>query len=978
MPGAITVEELQILITTKYVDAIRDMLKMVKEFKQIANTKLAPVQKEMQKAMTPSAQSTQKTVEAAQKATSAIKQTVKTAADETKKLANEAARAAEAALSKVKTPKVAEFSKGQLRGDSASQKDIDIFKKRLDANREQYKQLQAEYELRRKIALENKETNKPMKFIPLDELRKSESLFRKVARSFSSLKKSIGSGLPNVLKKIGSGFKSLGSAIGKKLTDGLKKVGQGFKNIAKNGIKIPGFLRKIVDSFAFIIRFRVIFGILNQINEAFKVGTDNLYQYSKIAGGTFAASMDKLATSLQYFQNSIGAAVSPIIESFAPAIDMMVDKIVELINYLNQLFSKLAGKSTWTKAVKVQKEYAEAAGEAAEKTNLMLASFDEVNIITQSQDKSDSGTPDYGSMFEEVELDADKIDTTLIDDIKEKIKDNDWEGVGTTLADELNKVIDNMDLTDLGKKIGNWINNALDALYSFLDGVNWDGLGQKLAAGLNSIIETVDWTTLGNTIAAGFNAVFGFLNGFFKEFDWSNLGISLGNGINGFIDELHWGEIGETLSNGFNGVITTLHDAIETVKWGELGAQFARLCEATFIRVDWEKVGNTLSDGVRAAFKTVNTFLDTFSWKELGIAIGKFFNDIDYAGIIGDATHALSSLTKGLLDFISGAIQGINWVYLGQQLWESLVALFTSIDYDGLAASLWNLIGSALGAAVSLIVGFAKGIWDSIVKAFNSTFEYFRKNIEDCGGNVVAGIFKGILDYLISLPKWIYDNMLVPFVQGFRDAFGIHSPSTVMAEQGGYIVEGLYKGIVDKINSVKKIWEDFKTTVIRIFESMWNGIKRPINSILGGVEKMANGVVRGINGMIRALNNLSFDVPDWVPLIGGETFGFNIREISEVYIPRLANGGVISSPTLGMIGEYAGANRNPEIVTPQNIMYETVVEANAPLISALYDMVREIIAEIRDKDTTIEIDGDVIGSVASRHIDRYNRRVGLA
>ena len=86
---------------------------------------------------------------------------------------------------------------------------------------------------------------------------------------------------------------------------------------------------------------------------------------------------------------------------------------------------------------------------------------------------------------------------------------------------------------------------------------------------------------------------------------------------------------------------------------------------------------------------------------------------------------------------------------------------------------------------------------------------------------------------------------------------------------------------------------------------------------------MANGVVNGVNTVIKALNRLKFDIPDWVPGMGGKTFGFNIGMIPRVSIPRLAKGGVLTEATTVLAGEYSGAKSNPEIVTPQNIMRDT-------------------------------------------------------
>ena len=59
-----------------------------------------------------------------------------------------------------------------------------------------------------------------------------------------------------------------------------------------------------------------------------------------------------------------------------------------------------------------------------------------------------------------------------------------------------------------------------------------------------------------------------------------------------------------------------------------------------------------------------------------------------------------------------------------------------------------------------------------------------------------------------------------------------------------------------------------------------------------------NVIISGVNALIKGLNKISFDIPDWVPAIGGNKFGFNIP-----LIPKLAQGGVIDKPTLAMVGE---------------------------------------------------------------------------
>lgn len=89
------------------------------------------------------------------------------------------------------------------------------------------------------------------------------------------------------------------------------------------------------------------------------------------------------------------------------------------------------------------------------------------------------------------------------------------------------------------------------------------------------------------------------------------------------------------------------------------------------------------------------------------------------------------------------------------------------------------------------------------------------------------------------------------------------------------------------------VFEAIRDNTIGVFERMWDGIKQIIN-----------WVIDGINTMVRALNALSFDVPDWVPGLGGKKFGFNLSEI-----PHLADGGNITQPGLALVGE-----KGPELL----------------------------------------------------------------
>ena len=102
------------------------------------------------------------------------------------------------------------------------------------------------------------------------------------------------------------------------------------------------------------------------------------------------------------------------------------------------------------------------------------------------------------------------------------------------------------------------------------------------------------------------------------------------------------------------------------------------------------------------------------------------------------------------------------------------------------------------------------------------------------------------------------------------------------------VAKQVFGWIVDTITSTV-------STVGRVFGTVVDAITGPFKAAFNGVAKLWNSTI----------GKFSFKVPDWVPGIGGK--GFEMPDI-----PMLANGGIVTSPTLAMIGE----GRGPEAVIP--------------------------------------------------------------
>ena len=150
-----------------------------------------------------------------------------------------------------------------------------------------------------------------------------------------------------------------------------------------------------------------------------------------------------------------------------------------------------------------------------------------------------------------------------------------------------------------------------------------------------------------------------------------------------------------------------------------------------------------------------------------------------------------------------------------------------------------------------------------------------------------------------------------------------------------------------------------------VFNGVVNVVKGAINLIIGFINGMMSAIATGINTVIGALNSLNFNVPDWVPLIGGQSWGFNISPVSAPQIPLLAQGAVIppNSQFLAVLGDQR-AGRNIE--TPEGLMRQIVRE--------------ELEGMQGGQEVTINFAGSLGALVRELkpHIDRENTRIGYS
>lgn len=613
---------------------------------------------------------------------------------------------------------------------------------------------------------------------------------------------------------------ALAQLAGKGLIKGLKRLSAGIfgihKSANKSNVSLGGSLKTILK---YGLGIRSLYALVNKLRTALVNGFKNLAQYSNDTNATLSGLM----SSLEQCKNALATAFDPILQAVAPALNYLINLVTAAATAIAQLISALTGKETFVKAVKVQKDYAKslkgtggAAKKAGEEAEGSLASFDKLNVMADDATSGGGGggggggglspedmfetvgiSSEFGNLAEMIKkswanADFTDIGALLGGKIRDGLNSIPWdkiqataEKVGKSLATLLNGVVSTEGLPEaIGRTIGEAINTGIIGINAFLDNTAWDKVGEFLGKGANTLVDTIQWEALGHMFAAKFNAIFSVLGSFAETFDWSNFGASIGTALTTAIQDFDWSGAGESLGIFLTGLIDALKALIDTTDWTGLGSGITSAIASFLVNVDWSSVGGLLS-----------------------------------------------SFLIGLCDFLTGLIAGIDWSAVPQGIIDAVSDFFKGFDYEGTFKSVGELIGTAISAGVDLLAALK----DILSNGWDSVVEYFSGYIEDSGGDIVLGLYNGIKDAIKNIGTWIKTNIIDPFVKGFKEGFGIHSPSTVMKEMGTYLMQGLLEGITSLVsdlinkfiemkNNIVGKWEEIKSDTIQKWEEVKSNV----------------------------------------------------------------------------------------------------------------------------------------------------------
>ena len=368
------------------------------------------------------------------------------------------------------------------------------------------------------------------------------------------------------------------------------------------------------------------------------------------------------------------------------------------------------------------------------------------------------------------------------------------------------------------------------------------------------------------------------------------------------------------------------------------------------------------------------------AWTE-GIDWGNFTEMlIGIAGVVGGIAILFGAVAAGVTLAIGGVallVVGIKDLITNGKSLENTLTIIVGILAvgAGIAIAIGGWIPLAIAAVIAALAALAiwgdeivawlenfKGLFDGWITGIKDKVFGFFDNIIDKVKNFCPGLAL-VLDLIKNLVGALFDG-----VKAYID-WGI-----TLFQDFVKIIKHLFSG------DFKAVWEDLKG----FFKHWWEGFANlaivPINFLISCFEALVNFFIRGINVIINGINKISFDVPDWVPGIGGKSVGFNISQVSELKLGRISGYSTGGFPEDGLFM----ANHNELVGQFSN--GKTAVVNNEQIIEGISRGVSDASAEqndlLREQNKLLTQllrqsgNGTIPVSTITKGLERQNRRNG--
>lgn len=865
----IVVEELEIIVTAKVEEAIKQFKKIVPEIKKAVQQTQESFEKMDTKGMTnkvkQAVQLVKKKIEDLKKSNqnNEIKLTVNN--KEAQKQISQIQKEIDSLQQKINARQMKLNITNNTLDKMRAETNQTVIKEMPEAgNRtiknETYKRLEGNEQYNSLVKESDKLNNEVIKYNSLLETAKQEmsSLGSETLKTAANQGKTTTSfnDLKGKLTEAKEGIDALRSIfnkipnIAKFITNHIKGMGKGVKTGLKQVIKYAGALFSI----------RSIYSTLSS--------SASSWLSSQNAGAK------QLSTNIEYMKNSLGSALAPTIQWITNLLYNMMKAVQSVVYALFRvnIFANASSKSYSAMAGSAKK--------AKKETQSLSGIYDELNNITNNDTENDSsGSGSITPSFDLSQLDGQMspLAQKLYDFFK-PLKES-WDNYGTKLIEQV-------------KVTAGQVGGLIASIWESFENIITNGTIYKTLELILAII--------GNIAEAFANA-------------WNYNG----NG-NAIIQNL------ANALNNLLGAINNVAKSEEFQNWLNNCSDKFREISEKIAEINWQPLINALSDIGQnlgnIALDILSGLVDIFKWLVENPIVAEIIASIAVAlsivsavlGIISVVLTILNPILSAttitllpLIGIILGIIAVIALVVLAIMNWDTIMEWLRQTIETVINAvvefftNLWNKVSFIFEAIWNIVSPIINAIWQIISTIFQAIW------------NILSNILGSIWNIFSQIFNWIWQ--LISKV--FQGIWNIISPIINK-------VWDVIKFVLGKIQEIwSTVWNTISTVVNKVWNGIWNGIKTVINFILSGIENFVNGTIKGINKLLSGISSVANAIGS---LIGLDPINLQINTIS---LPRLAKGGVLTQPTTVLAGEYAGARSNPEIVTPQNIMYETTRRA---------------------------------------------------
>lgn len=655
---------------------------------------------------------------------------------------------------------------------------------------------------------------------------------------------------------------------------------------------------------------------------------DSLGNMNEELGKTPQGRMKQLSYTIDAIKMSIGNGLMSAIQAVMPYLNAMANTLLKAAQYFQMLMSAIFGTAQMSTAAAgaaisvadAQTEAGDAAEKAGKKASRAVQGFDEINSLPDKSDSNAGGSSESGSMLPDLQMP--KIDTETIPD---QIK---------AMVDKVKGFVEGINfqpLVESFEKLKTAIMPLTETLFSGLRWL-WDNVlvpfgTWSIQSLIPAFLDLISGAlTVLNPLLTAFQPIAQYL--------WDNflqpIAAWTGGTIVSVLTSLGQAltEIGNWMSK-HQTTVTTLTAAV-----GVFFAAWKTVELLAFIQ---------MSGGVASAFGKITTAI----WAATGAKIVNAAETIYLTGLyakdlVVSAASAAASLAK----------KTAAWIASTAAIVANKVALLAS-NVVMAGEFLANMAASAVALGTNAVSWAA------------STAAMIANKIAMVASTVAQGLLT------VAMIAWnVAVGIGTAVTTAFNVALGIlTSPITLVIAGIALLVTGIILLVQnwDKVSEVAaNVWDGIKKVWTSASGWMYDTVIKPIANMYTG---LWNGIIEGMNFMIRSLNKLKFDIPDWVPFMGGESFGLNIPEIPK--IPKLAKGGITNGEMLATIGDNPGGK---EVVSPLGDLLGMIQSVVAASMSANQQM--SVNSNQQLPDIVLQIDGQAFARVTNPYSAREGARIG--